>query len=61
MSESAKPREPLRPAPEQGAGKAPSAPSRAEKRDEPVVWPRDLNAPSESPAWGSDPETVRDA
>ena len=39
----------------------PSAATREQKRDESVVWPRDLNAPTERPAWGADPETVRDA
>ena len=41
---------------------APSAPSREQKRDEPVVWPRDLNSPTtKDPLWGSDPEALRDA
>ena len=61
MPESAKSREPESPVPEQGAGRAPSAATREQKRDESEVWPRDLNAPSERPAWGADPETVRDA
>lgn len=61
MSESAKPREPERPVPDAGTGKVPSAATREQKRDESVVWPRDLNAPNENPAWGSDPENVRDA
>jgi hypothetical protein len=62
MPETAKPREPESPAPNQGHGKAPSAPSREQKRDEPVVWPRDLNAPiTESSLWGSDPEALRHA
>ena len=65
MSETAKPREPESPAPDQGNGKAPSAPGRpgdkTEKQDAPFVWPRDLNAPStDKPAWGSDPEALRD-
>ncbi len=46
MPETAKPREPESPAPDPGNGKAPSAPSREQKRDEPVVWPRDLNTPT---------------
>jgi hypothetical protein len=60
MPETAKPRELERP--DQGAGKAPSAASREQKRDEPVVWPRDMNAPTtKDPVWGSDPEALRDA
>lgn len=46
MPETAKPREPESLAPDQGAGKAPSAASREQKRDEPVVWPRDMNSPT---------------
>ena len=62
MPETAKPREPESPAPDQGNGNAPSAPSREQKRDEPVVWPRDLNTPTtKDPLWGSDPEALRDA
>ncbi|GAB4206502.1 MAG: hypothetical protein OHK0013_23250 [Sandaracinaceae bacterium] len=62
MPETAKPRKPVSPAPDQGAGKAPSAASRAQERDEPVVWPRDMNAPTtKDPVWGSDPEALRDA
>ena len=64
MPETAKPREPESPAPDQGDGKPPSAPGRGktEKRDAPVVWPRDLNAPTtKDPLWGSDPEALRDA
>ncbi len=49
-----------------GVGTRPSAPRRpgdkTEKQDAPVVWPRDLNAPStDQPTWGSDPEALRDA
>ena len=62
MPETAKPREPERPAPRPGDGKPPSAPSREEKRDEPVVRPRDLNAATtESPLWGPDLEALRHA
>ncbi|NNB92487.1 hypothetical protein HJC10_00310 [Corallococcus exiguus] len=62
MPETAMPREPESPAPDQGAGKAPSAVSRERKRDEPVIWPRDLNSPSaDKLEWGSDPEMLRDA
>lgn len=61
MPETAKPRELESPAPDQGAGKGPSA-SREQKRDEAVVWPRDMNAPAtKDPVWGSDPEALRDA
>ena len=62
MPETAKPCEPESPAPGQGNGKDPSAPSREQKREDPVVWPRDLNAPIKmDPMWGSDPEALRDA
>ncbi|ATB29953.1 hypothetical protein [Melittangium boletus] len=62
MPETAKPREPKSPALDQSAEKAPSAASREQKRDEPVVRPRDMNAPTtKDPVWGSDPETFRDA
>jgi hypothetical protein len=54
-----KPREPETTAPNTGDGTP--APSRQQKQDAPFVWPRDLNAPaSGKPAWGSDPEAVRD-
>jgi hypothetical protein len=60
MPETAKPREPESPAPDQGNGTPPSAPSREQKRDE--VWPRDLNTPAiKDPTWGSDPEALRNA
>jgi hypothetical protein len=62
MPETAEPREPESSAPDQGNGKPPSAPSREQKRDEPVVWPRDLNTPAiKDPTWGSDPEALRNA
>lgn len=52
MPETAKPREPENSAPDQGDGKAPSAASREQKRDELVVWPRDMNAPTtKDPIW----------
>jgi hypothetical protein len=61
MPETAKPRAPESRAPDQGNGTASSAAARQQKRYEPVVWPRDLNAPStDQPAWGSDPEALRD-
>jgi hypothetical protein len=52
-------------APKTGDGTPPSAPGRpgdkTEKQEAPFVWPRDLNAPStDKPAWGSDPEALRD-
>jgi hypothetical protein len=56
MPETAKLREPESPAPDQGAGKAPSAALRERKRDEPVVWPRDMNAPTTKDlVWGLRP------
>lgn len=62
MVETAKPREPESTAPSDGSGAPPSAPSRREKQDAPVVWPRDLNEPTTAdPVWGSDPEDLRDA
>jgi hypothetical protein len=62
MPETAKPREPESPVPDQGAGKARAAASREQNRDEAVVWPRDMNAPTtKDPVWGSDPEVLRDA
>ncbi|GAB4216818.1 MAG: hypothetical protein OHK0013_43740 [Sandaracinaceae bacterium] len=62
MPETAKPRAPESPAPDQGAGKAPATAPREQKRVEPVVWPRDMNAPTtKDPVWGSDPEVLRDA
>jgi len=62
MPDTAKPREHETTAPNTGSGTPPSAPSRREKQDAPVVWPRDLNAPSTTkPEWGSDPEALRDA
>lgn len=31
-----------------------------EKREKPVVWPQDMNAPRDGePSWGSDPEALR--
>ncbi len=59
MPETAKPREPKeepRPGPGERQG-APSAPSREQKRDEPVVWPRDLTRDHEGPA--SVPDSLR--
>jgi hypothetical protein len=62
MPETAKPREPVSHAPDQGAGEAPSSASREQKRDDPVVWPRDMNAPAAKDlVWGSDPEALRNA
>lgn len=41
-------------------GSAPFPAPREAKRDDPVLWPRDLNAPaSPDPVWGSDPEELR--
>ncbi len=60
MPETAKPLAPESPAPSQGDRQP--APSRQEKREEPVIWPRDMNAPATTdPDWGSDPEALRDA
>ena len=62
MPETAKPREHESTAPSHGSGTTPSAPSRQEKQDASVVWPRDMNAPSTTTDdWGSDPESLRDA
>ncbi len=58
MPDAAKPREPESSAPDHGSGNAMPAPS----GEQPVVWPRDLNAaPAIDPIWGSDPESLRDA
>lgn len=60
MSDPAKPRETASAAPNEGEGQA--TPTQQEKRDEPVLWPRDMNtAPAKSPDWGTDPEGLRDA
>lgn len=66
MPETAKPREPETTAPSMGSGTPPSAleqsGDKTEKQDAPVVWPRDLNAPStDKREWGTDPEALRDA
>lgn len=62
MPDTAKPREPVSPAHDQGAGEAPPAASRERKPDEPVVWPRDMNAPAtKDPTWGFDLEALRSA
>lgn len=59
MSETAKPHEQDSSTQDPQAPSAPS-PSREEKRDRPVVWPKDLNAPAgEAPVWGADPEALR--
>lgn len=56
-----KPRENETTAPSTGIGTPPSAPTQ-EKQDAPVIWPRDMNAkPDATPAWGNDPEALRDA
>lgn len=52
MPDTAKPREPVSPAHDQGAAEDPSVVSRERKRDEPVVWPRDM-------AWCSPSSTRR--
>ena len=61
-----KPRESESTAPKTGDVTPPTEPERpgdkTEKQDAPFVWPRDLNAPStDKPAWGTDPEALRDA
>ena len=62
MPDTAKPREPVSPAHDQGAAEGPSVASSGRKRDEPVVWPRDMNAPAtQDPTWGFDPEALRNA
>ena len=59
-----KPRESESTAPTTGDGMPPTVPGRpgdTAKQDAPFVWPRHLNAPStDKPAWGSDPEALRD-
>jgi hypothetical protein len=53
----AMPQKPETTAPTTGDGTPAS--SRQEKQI--VIWPRDLNAPSnDKPDWGSDPEALRD-
>ena len=64
MSET-KPRETETTAPSTRDGTPPSAPAQPDKtakQDAPFIWPRDLNATTNTdPAWGSDPEGLRDA
>ncbi|MBN2196396.1 MAG: hypothetical protein JW751_26515 [Polyangiaceae bacterium] len=60
MSTPADPHAPQGATPDKPGSPNPSTASREAKRDEPVVWPRDLNAPtSPDPTWGSDPEALR--
>ncbi len=60
MSNRADPQAPQESTPEKNAGTDSSAPSPETKRDEPFVWPRDLNAPpAADPTWGADPEVLR--
>jgi len=57
-----KPREFDSAAPRGGNRTSPSTPSRQEKQDVSVAWPRDMNSPTtKDPVWGSDPEALRDA
>jgi len=60
MSTPADPSAPQDATPDNNGASDPSTASREAKRDEAVVWPRDLNAPTmPDPVWGPDPEALR--
>lgn len=62
MSTPADPSAPQGITPDKNGAANPSTASRETKRDEPVVWPRDLNGPTTTdPIWGPDPEGLRRA
>ena len=55
-----KPHPPSSPAPGKGSGGTPPAPAPAVRKDEAVVWPRDMNAPNQDTStWGVDPPELR--
>ena len=56
-----KPHSPRIPAPGKGNGGTPPAPPPAGRKEEAVVWPRDMNVPGPSEStWGADPPELLD-